>query len=171
VKSKIEYRDNHLAKIIELKIQMQASQLVWDLGLMSEGPQLEISNFYQFYKSFSRIWERYHNRISPLLSDFNYKSNIRHIYAEIIAAQYSKYLESLEQLEVPPNLISAFNRYRQSIIARKCWVQSYRQGIDSIYDADHLDYQQDYQFWCSLGQQYLKLSETNKASEKPCVVA
>jgi hypothetical protein len=90
-----------------------------------------IRNFNDFLSKFFSLWDKYLERISPLILQFNSKKTsiyFKEIYAEMIAEQYGKYLNDLAELEVPFFLNETFNLFFNSI--------KYKSIFFNLYAAD-----------------------------------
>ena len=80
---------------------------------------------------FFSLWDKYLERISPLILQFNSKKTglyFKEIYAEMIAKQYGKYLNDLAKLEIPLFINESFNLFFNSI--------KYKSIFFNLYAAD-----------------------------------
>jgi hypothetical protein len=152
----MKQKTNYLADVLKLKMEIKASYLAWSLGTNRTGRNRKMADFYQFCNNYFCIWERYLERIPPLLEEFGEKEGIRAIHADILCNQYKKYLDSLRGLRIPANLGQAFKILLDSTSAKKNYFCSYSTGYS--HDIGYPD-KQEYQFWLELYNKSMEIEE------------
>ena len=111
------------ARILNLKLL--------ENDFLNEEDKDNIRNFNDFLRMFFSLWDKYLERIGPLILQFNSKKTsiyFKEIYAEMIAEQYGKYLNDLAKLEVPFFINESFNQFFNSI--------KYKSIFFNLYAAD-----------------------------------
>jgi len=152
---------NILANHINLKIETKISYLRLHKGLELYSKDNEnIMDFYLFCENFFNIWERYLDRLFPLINEFNregHTEDFKQIYLEILSEQYEKYLQSLQNLKVPIFLKESFELYLDFVNEKQKYFEFYNNNfivkenkIENNYD------EQEYKFWLDLYEKMCK---------------
>lgn len=158
---------NLLANHINLKMETKISYLRLHKGLGSDGKDIEkIMDFYLFCENFFNIWERYFDRLSPLINEFNkegHTDDFKQIYAGILSEQYGKYLQSLQNLKVPIFLNESFELFLNFINEKQKYFKFYNNNfivkenkIESDYD------EREYKFWLDLYEKNVQIESLLK---------
>jgi hypothetical protein len=129
---------------------------------LSKKNRKNIKNFYDFCKKFFSLWDKYLERISPLISEFNNKKSsldFKQIYAEIIAEQYEKYFNDLTNLEVPRFMDNSFKLFLNSIKYKREFFYLYsndseNRNLDKIKSESSLV---EEQFWLDIYRKNIEI--------------
>ncbi|MGM0364996.1 MAG: hypothetical protein ACQEP5_00500 [Actinomycetota bacterium] len=155
----LEEKINYLSNELNFKLQIKASYIIWSLGLEGSGDTRAAGDFYRFCNDFFSVWERYLNRISPLVDEFNRRENARPDYAEILGKQYEQYLQSLKSLKVPASVSGPFRVFLEWVYAKKNYFNSYSdRAIGRIEYSDG----QEYRFWQKLHEKNMEIGGPSK---------
>ncbi|MHB1347226.1 MAG: hypothetical protein ACYCXK_07025 [Candidatus Humimicrobiaceae bacterium] len=147
---------------LDLKLKTRISGLTaTETEFNSKREKENIRNFYNFCKKFFSLWDRYLERISPLLSEFNHKASspdFKQVYAEIISEQYEKFFKDLANLEIPRQMSGSFKLFLDSIKYKREFYDLYsndpeNKRLDNIKNESILV---EEQFWLDI---YRKNSE------------
>ena len=122
------------ARILNLKLS--------ENDFLNKEDKDNIKKFNDFLRMFFSLWDKYLERISPLILQFNSKKTsiyFKEIYAEMIAEQYGKYLNDLAKLEVPLFINKSFNLFFNSIKYKSIFfnlyaADPYNKDLDCIQD-------------------------------------
>ncbi len=142
----LDKKINHLSQEINFKMEIKASYIIWTFN--KQGCNRQVTDFYRFCNNFCTVWERYFNRIFPLVNEFKKEGSTRKGYAEILSTQYTNYLESLNSLEVPAFMALHFNLFLDSVSARLGYFSSYSGGM--AHEMVNFPDEQEYRFWFRL---------------------
>lgn len=158
---------NILANHINLKMETKISYLRLHKGLqLYSKDNGNIMDFYLFCENFFNIWERYFDRLSPLINEFNREGrteDFKQIYSEILSEQYEKYLQSLQNLKVPIFLNESFELYLDFVNEKQKYFKFYNNNfivkenkIESDYD------EREYKFWLDLYEKNVQIESLLK---------
>jgi hypothetical protein len=120
---------------VDLMFRTRISNLkLPDNDFLNEEDKDNIKKFNDFLRMFFSLWDKYLERISPLILQFNSKKTsvyFKEIYAEMIAEQYGKYLNDLAKLEVPLFINKSFNLFFNSIKYKSIFFNLYSVNPDN----------------------------------------
>ncbi len=130
-------------------------------NILSNEDGENIRYFHDFCKMFLSLWDKYLERISPFIWEFNNKRssiNFKKLFADIIEEQYGKYLKDLINLNVPIFLDKSFNLFLNSIKYKRIFFNIYstdpnNKNLENIKNESNLA---EEQFWLDI---YRKNSE------------
>ena len=149
---------------LDLKLRTRVIYLKSENTILNKENKENIKSFYDFCKKFFSLWEKYLERISPLISEFkNKQSSIgsKQIFADIIAEQYGKYLNDLTNLKVQSFLDKAFNLFLNSIKYKRIFFNLYctnpnNKELDNIKNESKLN---EEQFWLEIYRKNLEIED------------
>jgi len=102
---------------LDLKLKISFPKPYNDLSLSKKNKR-SVNEFYNFCKKFFSLWDKYLERITPLIWEFNSQRSsltLKQMYAEIIAEQYEKYFQDLKDLQVPKLMDNSYKLFLNSL--------------------------------------------------------